>query len=126
MNEIEADLADAMPLDVVEEESGEAEVLKVFQKGVNPGDKKEGLFAGCVIRRGCISTDAEVAIIRRGIQIYKTSAASLFYKADEIDYVDEGEFGLSADWSERGFLPGDIIKATTRESARREVEWIWS
>jgi hypothetical protein len=51
MNEIEADLADAMPLDVVEEESGEAEVLKVFQKGVNPGDKKEGLFAGCVIRR---------------------------------------------------------------------------
>ena len=51
MNEIEADLGDAMPLDVVEEESGEAEVLKVFQKGVNPGDKKEGLFAGCVLRR---------------------------------------------------------------------------
>ncbi|CBY11820.1 unnamed protein product, partial [Oikopleura dioica] len=50
MNEIEADLADAMPLDILEEESGEAEVLKVFQKGVNPGDKKEGLFAGCVIR----------------------------------------------------------------------------
>jgi len=40
--------------------------------------------------------------------------------------VDKGEFGLSADWSERGFLPGDIIKATTRESARREVDWIWS
>lgn len=51
MNEIEADLADAMPLDILEEESGEAEVLKVFQKGVNPGDKKEGLFAGCVITR---------------------------------------------------------------------------
>ena len=51
MNEIEADLVDAMPLDILEEESGEAEVLKVFQRGANPGDKKEGLFAGCVIRR---------------------------------------------------------------------------
>ena len=153
MNEIEADLVAAMPLDIVEEESGEAEVIKVFQKGVNPGDKKEGLLAGCRIKRfealyclfhtcfsGYLSTEAEISIRRRGIQIYKTSAATLFYKgtyllvrsfqnlfvADEIDYVDEGEFGFSADWSDRGFLPGDILKATTRESSRRDVEWNWS
>ena len=46
--------------------------------------------------------------------------------ANEIEYVDEGEFGFSADWIDRGFLPGDILKATIRESSRRNLEWNWS
>ena len=70
MSEIEGDLAEAMPLDIVEEESGEAEVLKVFQKGVNPGDKKEGIFAGCAIKR-CGFLTCSIQYFVKWIFIYR-------------------------------------------------------
>jgi hypothetical protein len=65
-------------------------------------------------------------VYRDGSRIYTCKASSLFYKTDKIDEVDEGEFGVQFDWSERGFLPGDIIKCISRETTRRNVTWNWS
>lgn len=126
MDAIEADLADLMPLDNFDAQIGEAEVVQVFQKKINPNNKKEGAVAGCRIVNGTMRRSDQIEIYRKGSLFYSCMAAKLFYKSDEVDEVTSNEFGCSFDWAERGFLPGDVLKCFSIESARRDVNWEWS
>ena len=115
-----------MSVDNFEEILGEAEVLAVFQKKVNPDNNKEGGVAGCRITEGYFTRDSEVELWRDGILQYTCNAAELFFKANPVEEIDSGEFGCSFDWANKGFLPGDFLKCISRESSRRPVNWDWS
>ena len=141
MDKIKQDLADLMPVDELEEEVGEAEVLAVFQRNwkedgkttpLNPYNAKEGLVAGCRIKSGTMnSADTLFEVYRDGALYYTSFQPQLFFKSNKVDEIELGEFGCSLEDvfskdSRKGFLPGDIIKCIAKESSKREVTWEWS
>jgi translation initiation factor IF-2 len=68
----------------VEERIGEAEVLQTFRAS------RVGNIAGCVVKEGKITNDAEVRLIREGTVVWTGRVGSLRRFKDDVREVEEG------------------------------------
>jgi translation initiation factor IF-2 len=104
-------------LDAVYKENyaGRAEVLQVFKI------TKVGQIAGSVVRDGIIKRDAQVRVLRDGVEVWKGKIASLKRVKDDVAEVRQGvECGIDL----AGFKDikaGDIIEAFTTEKLAAEL-----
>ncbi len=72
---------------------------------------KVGTIAGCLVRDGKISKDAQVRVIRDGIVVHTGPLASLKRVKDDVKEVSAGmECGVALQ-SYNDILPGDILEA---------------
>ena len=98
-------------LDAVYKEnySGRAEVLQVFKI------TKVGQIAGCVVRDGIIKRDAQVRVLRDGVEVWKGKIASLKRFKDDVSEVRDGvECGIDLA-GHKDIRVGDIIETYTTE-----------
>jgi len=104
-------------LDAVYKENyaGRAEVLQVFKI------TKVGQIAGSVVRDGIIKRDAQVRVLRDGVEVWKGKIASLKRVKEDVSEVRQGvECGIDL----AGFKDikaGDIIEAFTTEKLAAEL-----
>ena len=95
--------------------AGRAEVLNVFKI------TKVGQIAGCSVRDGLITRDAQVRVLREGAEVWKGKIASLKRFKDDVSEVRQGmECGIDL----AGFKDihvGDIIEAFTTEKIAAEL-----
>jgi translation initiation factor IF-2 len=76
----------------VEERLGEAEVLQTFRSS------RAGNIAGCVVKEGKITRDAEVRLLREGTVVWTGKIGSLRRFKDDVREVEEGlECGVVLD-----------------------------
>jgi translation initiation factor IF-2 len=68
----------------VEERLGEAEVLQTFRAS------RVGNIAGCVVKEGKVTRDAEVRLIREGTVVWTGRVGSLRRFKDDVQEVEEG------------------------------------
>ncbi len=101
--------------DIVEEDTGAAEVRETFKV------PKVGTIAGCYITEGEISRDDKVRIVRDGTVVFEGSIASLRRFKDDVKSVKQGyECGIGIN-GYQDIKIGDIIEGyTVREVERTE------
>jgi translation initiation factor IF-2 len=68
----------------VEERLGEAEVLQTFRAS------RVGNIAGCVVKEGRVTRDAEVRLVREGTVVWTGRVGSLRRFKDDVQEVEEG------------------------------------
>jgi translation initiation factor IF-2 len=68
----------------VEERLGEAEILQTFRAS------RVGNIAGCVVKEGKVTRDAEVRLIREGTVVWTGRVGSLRRFKDDVSEVEEG------------------------------------
>jgi translation initiation factor IF-2 len=104
-------------LDAVYKENyaGRATVLQVFKI------TKVGQIAGCQVSDGIIKRDAQVRVLRDGVEVWKGKIASLKRVKDDVSEVRQGiECGIDL----AGFKDikaGDVIEAFTTEKLADEL-----
>jgi translation initiation factor IF-2 len=95
--------------------AGRAEVLQVFKI------TKVGQIAGCRVTDGLIKRDAQVRVLRDGVEVWKGKIASLKRVKDDVSEVRQGvECGIDL----AGFKDikaGDIIESFTTETLAAEL-----
>ncbi|MES2393724.1 MAG: translation initiation factor IF-2 [Acidobacteriota bacterium] len=104
-------------LDAVYKENyaGRAEVLQVFKI------TKVGQIAGSVVRDGIIKRDAQVRVLRDGVEVWKGKIASLKRVKDDVAEVRQGvECGIDLA-GYKDIKAGDIIEAFTTEKLAAEL-----
>ena len=94
---------------------GRAEVLNIFRI------PKVGTIAGCRVQDGVIRRDAEVRVVRDGVQVYKSKVASLKRFKDDAREVTNGmECGVGiANFSD--VKEGDILEAFSTEKMAADL-----
>ncbi len=99
--------------DIVEEDTGIAEVRETFKV------PKVGTIAGCYITEGEISRDDKVRIVRDGTVIFEGSIASLRRFKDDVKTVKQGyECGIGID-GYQDLKVGDTIEGYTVKEVER-------
>ncbi|HEY9136699.1 MAG TPA: EF-Tu/IF-2/RF-3 family GTPase, partial [Terriglobus sp.] len=94
---------------------GKAEVLNVFKI------TKVGQIAGCVVRDGVISRNAQVRVTRDGAEIWKGKIQNLKRFKDDAKEVTNGmECGIDLG-SFRDIRVGDMIEAFSTEKMAAEL-----
>ncbi len=95
--------------------AGRAEVLQVFKI------TKVGQIAGCRVTDGLIRRDAQVRVLRDGVEVWKGRIASLKRVKDDVSEVRQGvECGIDL----AGFKDiraGDLIESFTTETLAAEL-----
>jgi len=95
--------------------AGRAEVLQVFKI------TKVGQIAGCTVRDGIIKRDAQVRVLREGVEVWKGKISSLKRVKEDVSEVRQGvECGIDL----AGFKDikaGDLIEAFTTEKLADEL-----
>jgi translation initiation factor IF-2 len=94
---------------------GRAEVRETFRV------PKVGTVAGCFVQEGNIKRDAEVRLVRDGVQVYKGKVGSLRRFKDDVNEVRHGmECGIGiAGYGD--IKVGDVIEAFVTERVAAEV-----
>jgi translation initiation factor IF-2 len=94
---------------------GRAEVRETFRI------PKVGTVAGCYVQDGNIKRDAEVRLVRDGVQVFKGKVASLRRFKEDVSEVRHGlECGIAiANYGD--IKPGDTIEAFVTERVAAEV-----
>ena len=95
--------------------AGRAEVLQVFKI------TKVGQIAGCRVTDGLIRRDAQVRVLREGVEVWKGRISSLKRVKDDVSEVRQGvECGIDL----AGFKDiraGDVIESFTTETLAAEL-----
>jgi translation initiation factor IF-2 len=95
--------------------AGRAEVLQVFKI------TKVGQIAGCIVKDGIIKRDAQVRVLRDGVEVWKGKISSLKRVKDDVSEVRQGvECGIDL----AGFKDikaGDLIESYTTEKLADEL-----
>jgi translation initiation factor IF-2 len=95
--------------------AGRAEVLQVFKI------TKVGQIAGCRVTDGLIRRDAQVRVLREGVEVWKGKISSLKRVKDDVSEVRQGvECGIDL----AGFKDikaGDVIESFTTEKMAAEL-----
>ncbi|WP_263383320.1 translation initiation factor IF-2 [Granulicella arctica] len=95
--------------------SGRAEVLQVFKI------TKVGQIAGCRVTDGLIKRDAQVRVLRDGVEVYKGKIASLKRVKDDVSEVRQGvECGIDLA-NFKDIKAGDVIESFTTEKLADEL-----
>ena len=99
--------------DIVEEDTGVAEVRETFKV------PKVGTVAGCYITEGEISRDDKVRIVRDGMVIFEGSIASLKRFKDDVKSVKQSyECGITIS-GYQDIKVGDTIEGYTIKEVQR-------
>ncbi len=94
---------------------GEAEVRELFRV------PRVGVVAGCLVRSGVINRQAQVRVIRDGVEIYQGNIASLRRFKDDVREVREGfECGIGIE-NFNDIKIGDIIECYRTEEVARTL-----
>jgi translation initiation factor IF-2 len=94
---------------------GEAEVRELFRV------PRVGVVAGCLVRSGVINRQAQVRVIRDGVEIYQGNIASLRRFKDDVREVREGfECGIGIE-NFNDIKVGDIIECYRTEEVARTL-----
>jgi translation initiation factor IF-2 len=104
-------------LDAVYKENyaGRAEVLQVFKI------TKVGQIAGCIVKDGIIKRDAQVRVLRDGVEVWKGKIASLKRVKEDVSEVRSGvECGIDLA-GYKDIKAGDVIEAFTTEKLADEL-----
>ena len=105
INEIKAAMEGMLSPEIKEEITANLEVLESFKVS------KVGTVAGCIVRDGKITRDANVRIIRDGIVIYTGKLGSLKRFKDDVKEVSSGmECGLNIE-NFNDIKIGDVIES---------------
>jgi len=100
----------------VEERIGEAEVLQTFRAS------RVGNIAGCVVKEGKVTNDADVHLIREGTVIWTGKVGSLRRFKDDVKEVEEGlECGVVLD----GYADvkvGDVLEFFRTKQVEKTLE----
>jgi translation initiation factor IF-2 len=94
---------------------GEAEVRELFRV------PRVGVVAGCLVRSGVINRQAQVRVVRDGVEIYQGTIGSLRRFKDDVREVREGfECGIGIE-NFNDIKVGDIIECYRTEEVARTL-----
>jgi translation initiation factor IF-2 len=100
----------------VEERIGEAEVLQTFRAS------RVGNIAGCIVKEGKVTNDADLRLIREGTVVWTGRVGSLRRFKDDVKEVDEGlECGIVLD----GYADvkvGDVLELFRTKQVEKTLE----
>ena len=114
--ELRAALEGMLIPDEVEERIGEAEVLQTFKAS------RVGNIAGCTVKEGKITNDADVHLIREGTVIWTGKIGSLRRFKDDVKEVEEGlECGIVLE-NYADVKVGDAIEAFRTKQVEKTLE----
>jgi translation initiation factor IF-2 len=100
----------------VEERIGEAEVLQTFRAS------RVGNIAGCVVKEGKVTNDAEVRLIREGTVVWTGRIGSLRRFKDDVKEVEEGlECGIVLD-GYGDVKVGDVLELFRTKQVEKTLE----
>ncbi|MCL1879734.1 MAG: translation initiation factor IF-2 [Actinomycetia bacterium] len=100
--------------DVVEEETGAAEVLQLFRV------PKQGTIAGCLVSEGEIESSNNLRVVRDGAVVFEGKIASLRHYRDEVKSVRGGsECGIGVEGFQ-DLKEGDILEAYRMKEVARD------
>ncbi len=95
--------------------AGRAEVLNVFKI------TKVGQIAGCRVTDGLIKRDAQVRLLREGVEVWRGKIASLKRFKDDVSEVRQGvECGIDLA-GHKDIRVGDVIESFTTETLAAEL-----
>jgi translation initiation factor IF-2 len=95
--------------------AGRAEVLNVFKI------TKVGQIAGCRVTDGLIRRDAQVRLLREGVEVWKGRISSLKRFKDDVSEVRQGvECGIDLA-GHKDIRVGDVIESFTTETLAAEL-----
>src|SRR5215469_3201594 len=114
-DEIKKAMAGLLEPIIKETYQGRAEVRETFRV------PKVGTVAGCYVQDGTIKLDADVRLIRDGVQVYKGKIGSLKRFKDDVSEVRNGmECGINiANFND--VKKGDVIEAFVTERIAAEI-----
>jgi translation initiation factor IF-2 len=114
-DEIKKAMAGLLEPIIKENYLGRAEVRETFRV------PKVGTVAGCYVQDGTIKRDADVRLIRDGVQVYKGKIASLKRFKDDVREVHNGmECGIAIS-NFNDVKRGDVIEAFVTERIAAEI-----
>ncbi len=94
---------------------GEAEVRELFRV------PRVGVVAGCIVRSGVINRQAQVRVVRDGVEVYQGSIGSLRRFKDDVREVREGfECGIGIE-NFNDIKVGDLIECYRTEEVARTL-----
>jgi translation initiation factor IF-2 len=100
----------------VEERIGEAEVLQTFRAS------RVGNIAGCVVKEGKVTNDADVRLIREGTVVWTGRIGSLRRFKDDVKEVEEGlECGIVLD-GYGDVKVGDVLELFRTKQVEKTLE----
>jgi translation initiation factor IF-2 len=100
----------------VEERIGEAEVLQTFRAS------RVGNIAGCVVKEGRVTNDADVRLIREGTVVWTGKVGSLRRFKDDVREVEEGqECGIVLD-GYGDVKVGDVLELFRTKQVEKTLE----
>jgi translation initiation factor IF-2 len=113
IEEINAARVGLLSPDIVEQETGMAEVLELFKA------PKVGIVAGCFVQTGEISRDDRVRVVRNGTVVHDGVLLSLRHYKEDVRSIHSGqECGLSIE-NFQDVKTGDVIESyKVKEVAR--------
>jgi translation initiation factor IF-2 len=114
-DEIKKAMAGLLEPIIKENYLGRAEVREIFRV------PKVGTVAGCYVQDGTIKRDADVRLIRDGVQVYKGKIASLKRFKDDVREAHNGmECGIAIS-NFNDVKRGDVIEAFVTERIAAEI-----
>ena len=100
----------------VEERIGEAEVLQTFRAS------RVGNIAGCIVKEGKVTNDADVRLIREGTVVWTGRVGSLRRFKDDVKEVEEGlECGVVLD-GYGDVKVGDVLELFRTKQVEKTLE----
>jgi translation initiation factor IF-2 len=116
INEIKSAMEGMLAPEIKEEIQGTAEIMETFKI------TKVGTIAGCIVRDGKISRNAQVRVIRDGIVVYTGVLGSLKRFKDDVKEVARGyECGLNID-GYNDIKVGDFVEAFTEVEVAKTLK----
>ena len=115
INDIKLALEGLLEPEYVEEITGRAEILQVFEIS------KLGNIAGCKIIEGRINKSDTVRVRKDGEIVFEGSLSSLKYFKDDVKEIDDGkECGIGVEGFKK-YEEGDIIEAFVENEVKRTL-----
>jgi len=116
INEIKSAMEGMLAPEIKEEIQGTAEIMTTFKI------TKVGTIAGCIVRDGKISRNAQVRVIRDGIVVYTGVLGSLKRFKDDVKEVARGyECGLNIE-GYNDIKEGDFVEAFTEVEVAKKLK----
>ena len=116
INEIKSAMEGMLAPEIKEEIQGTAEIMETFKI------TKVGTIAGCIVRDGKITRNAQVRVIRDGIVVFTGELGSLKRFKDDVKEVARGyECGLNID-GYNDIKVGDFVEAFTEVEVAKTLK----
>ncbi|KAJ3046038.1 hypothetical protein HDV00_003787 [Rhizophlyctis rosea] len=118
LDDVKEMLSDMLPMEVVMEVTGEAEILDTFQINIKKGTD---MVAGCRVNTGVIKKANKVRVMRGGEKIYDGELKNFKHHKKDITEASKGlECGMNFE-NFKEFQKGDIIQGYSVTERKRKI-----